>query len=323
MRQKFTQRNRRRQSENMLAIRRGGQFINHAANIKEPPKVEETLIAVECGDLFVKIASGANGLKIKGMINIISKYWSEPTRTYALHDIQNARPFIFDEITWMPNIEEKKLDLPFCSMSIEATGTNTILSFKNKDNHELHVFCMSATKRPDGFIKYFALIQFNDRVTLMGFTSANLETPSTKMGFSVERLVWGFSDLVKTINESEQDERLTKERIAITTRKNGINRTVQKHINKIVFIKPKEHIAHPDSSESSREYSHRWEVRGHWRQIKSVGFGPDGEVISGKTWVHEHVKGPEEKEIVKKIRVKTHLLNKDNYDNTGSINVNP
>lgn len=54
-----------------------------------------------------------------------------------------------------------------------------------------------------------------------------------------------------------------------------------------------------DDKEPSREYSHRWVVNGHWR-LAAVG---PGRAERRLTWVHPHVKGPEDKPLVVKPRV--------------------
>lgn len=53
------------------------------------------------------------------------------------------------------------------------------------------------------------------------------------------------------------------------------------------------------------DWTHRWEVRGHWRRIEG-GIGKDREGIysvGGFTWVKEHARGPEDKLLIKKTRL--------------------
>jgi hypothetical protein len=53
------------------------------------------------------------------------------------------------------------------------------------------------------------------------------------------------------------------------------------------------------------EWSHRWEVRGHWRKTKS-GIGKDREnknIFNGFTWVVPHEKGAQDLPVTKKIRI--------------------
>lgn len=42
------------------------------------------------------------------------------------------------------------------------------------------------------------------------------------------------------------------------------------------------------------DWSHRWEVRGHWRKVDGLGKDREGNYfIQGHTWVKQHTKGPE------------------------------
>lgn len=81
-----------------------------------------------------------------------------------------------------------------------------------------------------------------------------------------------------------------------------------KNISRIIRIRPKnstEYIAPIVAREI--DWSHRWWVRGHWRKIKGeIALGKDrsGEyTVKNFTWVTEHLKGPEEMQVVNKIRI--------------------
>lgn len=51
-------------------------------------------------------------------------------------------------------------------------------------------------------------------------------------------------------------------------------------------------------------WTHRWSVRGHWRNIHGIGKDQNGDyTIEGKTWVSSFKKGPEDKLMVKKQRI--------------------
>lgn len=51
-----------------------------------------------------------------------------------------------------------------------------------------------------------------------------------------------------------------------------------------------------------REYSHCFEVRGHWRKINGVGLNRHGErTVQGATWIRSHLKG--KKELIFKSRI--------------------
>lgn len=49
------------------------------------------------------------------------------------------------------------------------------------------------------------------------------------------------------------------------------------------------------SEKEKREYSHCFEVRGHWRKIKGIGLNRHGErSVQGATWIKSHLKGSED-----------------------------
>lgn len=54
------------------------------------------------------------------------------------------------------------------------------------------------------------------------------------------------------------------------------------------------------------DFTHRFEVRGHWRKVDGIGKDRQGNYnVKGFTWVVPFVKGPEEKPLVKKTRLLT------------------
>jgi len=59
------------------------------------------------------------------------------------------------------------------------------------------------------------------------------------------------------------------------------------------------------SSKRIKEFSHRFEVAGHWRKVKRFGHDREGNLIQGKTWVRPCIKGPQDKPLIKKTRVIT------------------
>jgi hypothetical protein len=78
------------------------------------------------------------------------------------------------------------------------------------------------------------------------------------------------------------------------------------HIRQIVRIVPKKMKARiaPVTPKGQIDWSHRWEVRGHWRKVDGIGKDPEGMyIVEGWTWVNDFVKGPEELPIVKKLRL--------------------
>jgi hypothetical protein len=83
------------------------------------------------------------------------------------------------------------------------------------------------------------------------------------------------------------------------------NKKSPHHIRRIVRIVPKKlrDSITPTMSRGQIDFSHRWEVRGHWRRVSGIGKDRNGDyLIRGLTWVMDCVKGPEEKPVIKKIR---------------------
>lgn len=76
-------------------------------------------------------------------------------------------------------------------------------------------------------------------------------------------------------------------------------------IKRVVHIFPKTKKAKVEAEEKyDIEWSHRWAVRGHWREIKGIGKDRSGEyTVKGFTWVIDHVKGPDDLPYVQKTRV--------------------
>jgi hypothetical protein len=79
-------------------------------------------------------------------------------------------------------------------------------------------------------------------------------------------------------------------------------------INGIVHVKskksPKDTVVDPEAEKRIIDWSHRWEVMGHWRKVAGIGKDEMGKYgVKGFTWVRPHTKGPQEKELIKKIRL--------------------
>lgn len=79
----------------------------------------------------------------------------------------------------------------------------------------------------------------------------------------------------------------------------------RRYINKIVHVCSKEkRLFLSKEKELEVDWSHRWEVRGHWRDIVGLGKDRSGDYcITNKTWVIDHVKGPEDLPLIRKTRV--------------------
>lgn len=101
--------------------------------------------------------------------------------------------------------------------------------------------------------------------------------------------------LLLTLNE--KDSVMSKSRPSLKTRSG------QDIIVPIVYVSDKKTINKFQALESTPiEWTHSWEVIGHWRTIKGLGKDQQGNrTVEGKTWVSACVKG--DGELIKKVRV--------------------
>jgi hypothetical protein len=85
-------------------------------------------------------------------------------------------------------------------------------------------------------------------------------------------------------------------------------------IKEVIHVVPKSLKDSVSIPGKTIDWSHRWEVRGHWRMLPiegtdtpdltRVGKNRDGEFLSaGYTWVSDHVRGPETVPLIKKTRI--------------------
>jgi hypothetical protein len=59
-----------------------------------------------------------------------------------------------------------------------------------------------------------------------------------------------------------------------------------------------------EAGDTEMIYAHQWRVRGHWRIIATIGKDFRGNYNqNGRTWVSDHIKGPDDKPLVEKYRV--------------------
>lgn len=80
-------------------------------------------------------------------------------------------------------------------------------------------------------------------------------------------------------------------------------------INRIVHVHPKKDENLKGIYGGPLDWTHRWEVSGHWRKIEGIGKDRAGAyVVAGATWVNPHVRGPEHTPLVKKTRLIHGLL---------------
>lgn len=108
-----------------------------------------------------------------------------------------------------------------------------------------------------------------------------------------------FFDDLKT--EYAVGKEKTSQRLRIGT---GSNRKLMRVKNILHVAMKKEQKAYAKTLGKEIDWSHRWEVMGHWRKVDTIGKDRTGAYsIKGYTWVVPHIKGNKEKELIKKIRI--------------------
>ena len=75
-------------------------------------------------------------------------------------------------------------------------------------------------------------------------------------------------------------------------------------VKNIVYVVPStERSDFNQKNGTNIDWSHRWEVRGHWRRVAHIGKDPEGNYcIPGFTWVLPSIKGPDTSPLIRKTR---------------------
>lgn len=104
---------------------------------------------------------------------------------------------------------------------------------------------------------------------------------------------------------------IDKEYVRENTVKQKLPRSFGSKPNKLVFsdviyYKPPREVQIKNYQELTGnhiDFSHRFEVMGHWRRCNRIGLDQYGNRTEiGRTWVNQFVKGPEDKPLIKKTR---------------------
>lgn len=239
---------------------------------------------------------------------------------------EDARPFVLPYKSVDALIQEEeyrpgdKMDLPFkhclferrnsffgsfpLDMFSEKFGNNVIHLAKgimikeiNPYEYELHLLHCSLFFQPKDktFLTAYGFIKINEDNTVL-YTAAKA--------------------MVKEINCSSWA--ISKEKFFNREPK---TRKKIKSIRDIVYVRPKKSTQDVYDRKNKRlEFSHRFEVRGHWRKIRGIGRDRQGKyVINGFTWINDFIKGPEYLPLIKKTRLKLRGLNENKTD-AGFIN---
>lgn len=122
---------------------------------------------------------------------------------------------------------------------------------------------------------------------------------SFDLPFECRLFVRAFFDKLKTSYAIGKEK--SSQRLRVGT---GQDRRLLRVKNILHVAMKKERAAYEKKLGKEIDWTHRWEVMGHWRSVRSIGKDRTGNyTVKGFTWVNPHTKGPEEKRLIKKVRV--------------------
>ena len=196
-----------------------------------------------------------------------------------------------DLVSFEPSEAPELLDLPFQTCILEATDKTLF----NLDSPNLRagsddVQALLITRMENG--NYGFLAYMTDRNYSW---ATDPTTEAYKLYMTATKVMCNF------INSKDVKMGQSKTNIRFKHKKTGLVK-----IKKLVHISRIEKGKPCVGGSFQVDWSHRWEVRGHWRSIACGKVGKDQNQnynVNGLTWVKSHSKGPEEKDMVKKIRV--------------------
>lgn len=219
----------------------------------------------------------------------IKKFTSETMESF-LHTM----PFVF-----VPHKEhgidvgeeniENPIDLPFQRCFFEMLG-ETITSVQEK-NEIINVYGLWVNEISPRNYEVYGMIGFLPTEASIVLAEGPLKEHFLKI----------IKHLIGRIGREEVG--FSNPRKAMKMKIGGIK--VKHRINQVVFVSPKKSISSASEALGKAvNWSHRWLVRGHWREIGyRIGKDREGRPILGHTWVASYTKGPDNAPIIEKARI--------------------
>jgi hypothetical protein len=215
--------------------------------------------------------------------------------------------------------DETPIDAPFMAFSIEQASGPLVKAredFYSDYLGTLEVYCILAAvtnvrrkSMAAGFEQWAYYILVRDRadkfVVMMIVDDEIADPNNTHLTFS--SIVRAYLDRISTEKEGLEE---TSERIRLPNHPSNPKKKAHREIRRVFHITPRTSVRkYSEALGPSRliDWTHRWLVRGHWMYYDDktkVGKNRNGEYVErGRTWRNQHERGPEDKPLVKKIRV--------------------
>lgn len=200
--------------------------------------------------------------------------------------------------------EFQPLSLPFQGIWVESSDVLMEYDYENIKIQFLGALIVENEESPTPQYQIFSLIrpitgdlQINAlNITKEKFESLSIHPFSKGLYEFLRRLLEGIHDKSCTSGISKIN---IKARVGVGSERRLLS------IKKIIHITLKEDRKKYESENHIViDWSHRWEVRGHWRTITGIGKDRFGNYnLFGMTWVKPFIKGPEEKQMISKVRI--------------------
>lgn len=251
----------------------------------------------------LKRASGFLVKRIATVLNRSDSPISDHDKIKVGRLIERSQSYIFFSDNVGPTFNSKEvieklnitiLDLPSQTIHLEV-GNGIIGRIGSKEDIQNNKFCLHSLivhEKIPGDYEFLALV--NDTLLYL-FTNKDPQ---------YNCLVHLTFELLKNLQKFKIGVQEVRESILIKTNKTKI----RKNINQIIYVHPRSwNESTPELSGKKIDYSHRFIVRGHWRQCKFLGKDREGKyTVKGYTWVSEHIKGPDSKPLIaNKIRLES------------------
>ncbi len=201
------------------------------------------------------------------------------------------------------------LDLPFETCLFDTIDDRPLTVFEKRfevETEDCAVFALLVHEVEPGKYDYFSLEREIKGRDEQGFILSDFKMVNIP-NYWAEDVILEYHFIVRSLMDRLKAENQSigtikkKHRVRIGQ---GAERRLHT-IREIVFVTPKKLREQTARNHNVIvDWSHRWEVRGHYRKIKGVGRYRNGRYgLKGLTWVVPHTKGPEDKPVVRKQRV--------------------
>lgn len=225
-----------------------------------------------------------------------------------LRTLLTARIFLFDELPFRgldrdyraPNIieNEAEIGLPFQTCWFECVENGTQMPLYRDDNKSFET-------------PSYVMGCLVHEIEPGKFQVSNLSYHGSKHIYALSRYLPedGTGEMVKSaialLLQAMQKRSIATERTSLRFKKSAPVFAQNREIKQVVRITSKPRgSALASTLGGSVDWSHRWEVCGHWRRISGIGKDRTGKYcVGGFTWVFPYEKGPESAPLVIKTRI--------------------